>query len=218
LAAALEVSRADVHKTFTLEDLLLAAWKRDPMAWGLRGHEKEYPDSERMHVELVRASEKGKNLKGGLVALGLLEKVRQRTYRLTPAGIAEASEVASVEPSVRGKADRAFADAVSAVLSHPVFREWILDQGLPKHFRDAGHFWGIAPGTPPSVIKSRIVEIDNTLNKARSILDSRGADDVTVRHGHTLFDRTDIDRAWMFQTTLKRRFAGELATLNVVLD
>lgn len=87
LAAALEVSGGDVQQTFTLEDLLLTAWKRDAMAWGLRGHESHYPDSERMHVELVRASQKGKNLRGGLVALGLLEKVRQRTYRLTPAGV-----------------------------------------------------------------------------------------------------------------------------------
>jgi hypothetical protein len=57
--------------TFTAEDLLLAAWKRDPMAWGLQGHESEHPDSERIYVTLDRA-----NVRGGLVGLGLFEKVR----------------------------------------------------------------------------------------------------------------------------------------------
>lgn len=119
---------------------------------------------------------------------------------------------------MRGKADRAFAAAVSAILSHPVIRDWLRDPTHPKHFRDAGHFWGIAPGTPPSVIKGRIAEVDNTLRKALSILNSRGADEVTARHGQTLFERTDIDRAAEFQATLKRRFSAELSTLSVTFD
>jgi hypothetical protein len=56
LLAALDCSNGDLNSTFTAEELLLAAWKRDPMAWGLRGHEKEHPDSEKIYVELDRAS------------------------------------------------------------------------------------------------------------------------------------------------------------------
>lgn len=215
LLAAMECSGGDLRKTFTAEELLLAAWKRDPMAWGLRGHETEHPDSERIYTELDRASVRGSNVRGGLAGLGLFEKVQQRTYRLTPAGLAAASEVAGAEPSFRGKAERALADAVSAILSHPVFREWIKDPAMPKHFRDAGHFWGIAPGTPPSVIRARISGVDNTLATARSLLDEKGAEEIAARHGKALFDRTDIERAMEFQATLKRRFAKELSTLQV---
>jgi len=214
LLAAMECSGGDLRKTFTAEELLLAAWRRDPMAWGLRGHETKHPDSERIYTELDRASVRGSNVRGGLVGLGLLEKVQQRTYRLTPAGLAAASEVAGADPSFRGKAERALADAVSAILSHPVLREWIKDPALPRHFRDAGHFWGIAPGTPPSVIRARISGVDNTLEKARSLLDEKGADEIAARHGKALFDRTDIERAIEFQVTLKRRFAKDLATLQ----
>src|SRR5260370_11588576 len=147
LLAALDCSGGDLHKIFTAEDLLLAAWKRDPLAWGLRAHEREHPDSEQIYKELDRVSVGGKNVRGGLVGLGLLEKVRQRTYRLTPTGLAAASAITGADPISRAKAERTLADAIGAVLSHPVFREWLNDPAMPRHFRDAGHFWGIAPGT-----------------------------------------------------------------------
>jgi len=215
LLAALDCSGGDLGKEFTAEALLLAAWKRDPMAWGLRGHETEHPDSERIYVELDRAQVRGSNVRGGLVGLGLFEKVRQRTYRLTPAGLVAASEVAGADPSFRGKAERALADAIAVILSHPVFREWQKDAALPKYFRDAGHFWGIAPGTPPSVIRARIRDVDNTLVQARSLLDAKGADEIAASHGRLLFDRADVERAVDFQIMLKQRFAKDLALLQV---
>lgn len=217
LLAALECTGGDLRQIFTAEDLLLAAWRRDPMAWGLRGYETEHPDSERIYTELDRVSIGGRNVRGGLVGLGFLEKIRQRTYRLTPTGLAAASEVAGAEPSMRGKAERALADAVTVILSHTVFREWIRNPAMPKHFRDAGHFWGIAPGTPPSVIRARIAEVDNTLRKARSILEEKGVAEIAARHGKTLFDQVDIERAMEFQAALKHRFASDLATLQVAV-
>lgn len=217
LLAALVCSGGDLRKEFTAEDLLLAAWKHDPMAWGLRDYEKEHPDSERIYTELDRATVRGSNVRGGLVGLGLFEKVRQRTYRLTPAGLAEASEVTGADPSSRVKAERALGDAVAAILSHSVFRVWMKDSAMPKYFRDAGHFWGVAPGTPPSVIRTRIREVDNTLEKARSLLEQKAVDEIAARHGKALFDRTDIERAMEFQATLKRRFTKDLSTLQVEL-
>jgi hypothetical protein len=218
LLAALDCSKGDLNATFTAEELLLAAWRRDPMAWGLRGHEKQHPDSEKIYVELDRASVRGRNVRGGLAGLGLLEKVHRRTYRLTATGLAAASEVVGATPSMRGKAERSLADAIENILSHPVFREWTKDPSLPKYFRDAGHFWGIAAGTPPSVIRRRIAEIDHTLERAQATLDQNGRDEVAVRHGSMLFSRADLQRAAEFQATLKARFAKELATLQAAVS
>ncbi len=217
LLAALDCSGGDLGAVFTAEDLLLAAWKRDPIAWGLRGHEYEHPDSEKIYVELDRASVGGRNVRGGLAGLGLLEKVQQRTYRLTRTGLAAASEVAGAAPSMRGKAERVLADAVSSILSHPVFREWIRNPEMPKYFRDAGHFWGVAAGTPPTVMRSRITDVDHTLEKAQAMLGEGGFDEVAARHGKVLFDRDDVARAMEFQAMLKERFRKELATLQVSL-
>lgn len=217
LLAALECSGGSLEATFTAEDLLLSAWTRDPLAWGLRGHEREHPDSERIYTELDRASVKGSNVRGGLAGLGLLEKVRQRTYRLTPAGLSSASEIAGAASGSKEKAERALADAVKDILSHRVFLVWIQDPSQPKHFRDAGHFWGVAPGTPPSVIRARITDVDRTLEAALSLLNSKKIDFIAAQHGRPLFDRNDVVRAVEFQKMLKSRFADGLTTLSVVL-
>ncbi len=218
LLAALDCSGGDPRKSFTAEDLLLAAWKRDPLAWGLRAHEKEHPDSEKIYTEIDRVSVSGRNVQGGLVGIGLLEKVRKRTYRLTPKGLAEASAVAGADPTSRAKAERTLANAIGAILSHPVFVNWQKDAATPRLFRDAGHFWGIAPGTPPSVIRARISETDHTLATAQSLLDENGANEISARHGKALFDRNDIQRALEFHSTLKQRFASDLKTLSVILS
>src|SRR5258706_614971 len=166
LLAALDCSGGDLDKTFTSEDLLVAAWKRDRFAFGLRGYEQEYPDSDKVRKELDSRGARPGGASTGLVSSGLLLRVRERIYRLRPAGMAEAAEVVGAEPDTRGKAERVLAEAVGTILSHSVLRGWLKDSSSPKHFRDAGHFWGIAPGTPPRVIQSRILDIDRTLEKA----------------------------------------------------
>jgi hypothetical protein len=171
-----------------------------------------------MYKELESRGPKHNQEPSGPVGLGLLEKVRQRTYRLTPAGLAAASLVTGAAPDARAKAERKLADAVAAVLSHPVFREWMQDPTGPRHFREAGHFWGIAPGTPSRVIRARIGEVDNTLLAAKSMLDKQDADEASARHGKVLFDRKDIERAMGFQALLKKRFSRELELLQVALN
>lgn len=213
LLAALDCSGSNLEKTFTSEDLLVAAWKKDPTAWALQGY-PEHPDNDKIHKELDGRGARPGTPSAGLVPSGLVVRMRQRIYRLTPAGLAAAAEVVGAEPDARGKAERVLADAVGAILSHSVFRGWLKDPSAPKHFRDAGHFWGIAPGTPPNVIQTRISDIDRTLEKALSILEAGGVDEVAVRHGKALFDRMDIERALNFQATLKERFAKELVTLQ----
>jgi len=218
LLAALDCSGGDLEKMFTSEDLLVAAWKRDRLAWGLRGYEREHPDVDKLRKEIDSRGAKEGAPSTGLVSSGLLLRVQKRMYRLTPAGLAAASEVVGAKPETRGKAARGLADAIRGILSHSVFREWLKDASSPKHFRDAGHFWGIAPGTPAKVIQTRIIDVDNNLKTALGILDTEGVDEVSERHGKALFDRADIERAMKFQTVLKDRFAKDLAMLQVKLS
>jgi len=93
LLAALDCSGNDLEKTFTSEDLLVAAWKRDRLAWGLRGYEREFPDNDKIHKELDGRGAREGSASTGIVSTGLLLRVRQRIYRLTPAGFAAAAEL-----------------------------------------------------------------------------------------------------------------------------
>ena len=211
LVAALECSGGDLRTTFTFEELLVRAWKADPQSWGLRGFEKHHPDSERIHRELDSRGKGGH----GLVNLGLLEKVQPRVYRLTPNGLATASRLTPEDRGLQETAGRVLESEIRYVLQHPAFLQWLKDPSQPHRFRDAGQFWGVAPGTPPSVIRQRIRKVEQTLRAAMELLHQRDSDNVPEQGRGLLFDRTDVERCLEFQATLKTRFAKDLSFLGV---
>jgi hypothetical protein len=210
LAAALECSDGDTTRTFSSEELLLAAWKHDPASWGLRGYEREHPDSNRIHREL---DSRGKGQRG-IVGNGFLEKVRPRTYRLTPKGLAAATVAGDVDPEARERLNRVLEAEVIRVIEHPAFMAWLNDKNKPKSFRDVGHFWGVAPGTPPRVVRQRVQAVEETLTAAVELLERRELDQVGDRQGRLLFERTDLERGLEFHQEMKDRFRTELRLLT----
>jgi hypothetical protein len=210
LHAALTCSDGDLRRTFSSEELLVAAWKNDRASWGLRGYEREYPDSNRIHREL---DSRGKGNQG-IVGSGLLERVRPRTYRLTPKGLAEAAATSTEGSEVHERTDRVFEMEIKRIVGHPAFAGWLQAPDTPKSFRDAGHFWGVAPGTPPRVVRQRVTGIDETLEAARRLLASRGVEQLGDQHGRVLVDLRDIERAQEFQQMLKDRFSDDLRILT----
>jgi hypothetical protein len=210
LAAAVECSEGDTSRTFSSEELLIAAWRRDPLAWGLRGYEREHPDSNRIHREL---DSRGKDQQG-IVGQGFLERVRPRTYRLTPKGFAEATLVVGADPERLARLNRVLEAEVTRVIEHPAFVGWLQDPSTPRSFRDVGHFWGVAPGTPARVVRQRLQSVEETLNAALSILDQSNLQEVGDRHGSLLFERNDVLRALDFHREMMRRFESQLGVLT----
>ena len=211
LLAALACSGGHCEKTFTSEDLLVRAWKNERPAWGLRGYEDEYPDADKIHKELDGRGAASK----GIIGLGYIERVHNRVYRMTPAGLMAGSALRPADPIVREKAGRTLEHEIRQILEHAVFRAWLQNPALPKHFRDAGHFWGIAPGMPPRTIRERVEAIEQTLQAASAFLAHAGVDEVTEQRGKILFQREDIERSLAFHECLKKRFARDLALLKV---
>lgn len=214
LLAAVECSGGDTGKTFTFEELLVAAWREDKHSWGLRGFETEHPDSERIHREL---DSRGGNSKG-LVELGWLDKVRPRVYRMTLKGLTETGRTKPEHKVVREKIRRQSEEEIRNIIEHPAFRQWLTDQERPKKFRDAGAFWNVALGTPAEVIKKRIQHVDDVLSSALELLTEAGVEGLASGRGGLLFDRADIQRGLEFQQTLKQRFAADLRFLGVSLS
>lgn len=214
LIAAVEGAGADTDTSFTIEDVAVWAWKQDRSAWGLRGYEPDYPDLDKVRKEM---GARGADAKG-LVQLGWVERVDPRVYRLTPVGLAEyvtlSASSGTANSELQDKASRKLEGEVSRILEHPVFKQWLIDRNKPKHFRDAGHFWGIAPGTPPDIVRDRVGGIDNILRSAMKLLNERGVDEIAASRGKVLFDRQDIERCIEFQETMKNRFSRDLHVLN----
>jgi hypothetical protein len=210
LLAALRCSDGSCEKPFTIEDLLVCAWKKEKSAWGLRGYETEYPDADKIHKELDSRGLASK----GIVGLGYLEKVHHRVYRLTPAGLMASSTLRSFDPVIRERAGRRLEQAIKQILEHPVFRMWLKDPALPTRFRDAGHFWGIAPGMPSQTVRKRVDFVEWTLKAASDFLNGAVLDGVSELRGKVLFQREDIERGWEFHESLKKRFSRDLAILD----
>jgi len=211
LAAAFAITGGDLDAVFSSEELLIQAWSTDPTAWGLRGFEKEHPDADRIHREL---DSRGKGQKG-LVDQGLVERIRPRTYRLTPEGLLRATHLAGSKRVSLERLDRVAESEIRRILEHPVFRCWLENPAEPRSFSEAGYFWGIAAGTPPGVIRQRIGRVDQWLVVADQLLSEKGVDEVAEGSGRPLFERNDIARCREFQTTLKERFGEPLRRLGV---
>jgi hypothetical protein len=209
LLAAFECCGGDCQRSFTAEELLVHAWEGDKMAWGLRGFEEQHPDSAKMFKELDAHA--GKQ---GIVGRGLLERVHKRVYRLAPAGLAAISALRPSDPIAREKAGRRLEEEIRQIIEHPVYKLWRRDPKQPTWFLQAGHFWGIAPGTPSKTVRDRVTAVERTLAAASKFLKERGVDEVTEQRGKVLFDRQDIERCFEFQATLKERFARDLRLLD----
>lgn len=208
LAAAASLIGADLRREFSFEELLVRAWERDYAPWGLRGFERQHPDSERLHREL---DSRGREQKG-LVEQGYFEKVRPRVYRLTARGLAEAT-LASGDSAARERVNRQMESEVRRVLEHPVFVSHLKDPDRRIDFRDASSFWNIAPGTPPRVIAERVRSVPQTLTAALALLEARDVEEMGEGRGRRLYDRSDIIRTLEFARMLRTQFDRELRLL-----
>ncbi len=210
LLAALACGEGNCEKTFTSEDLLVSAWKSDKPAWGLRGYEDAHPDADKIHKELDGRGAANK----GIIGMGYVERVHNRVYRMTPAGLMAGSALRPADPIVREKAGRTLEHEIKQILEHTVFRAWLQNPALPKHFRDAGHFWGIAPGMPPRTVRERVEAIERTLRAASAFLAESGVEEVAAQRGGILFQREDVRRSLEFHECLKQRFSRDLSLLG----
>src|SRR5262245_48840612 len=165
LLAAVELSDGNLDRNFTAEELSVVAWKRDQTTFGLRGYENDYPDSNKLFKSI--------DSQLGLVVRGFITKVGDRTFQLTAGGLAAASQLGVPDTEQQLKLERELGSAVNKLISHPSFIEWTKDQSKPAKFSGAGHFWGVAPGTPPRVVRDRIARIETTLKEALNYMDAR---------------------------------------------
>lgn len=222
LLAALEVSGGNISKEFTAEDLLIKAWKLDKSAFGLRGYEKLYPDSNILYTKLMG--------KSGLVRTGYLKKVGEKTYTITEAGLAVASRLKPTDGITKIKIDRQIHDAVIKIINHNTYNDW--RKGHPINFKDAMWFWRIAPGNPPKIIKERISVIENTLVEAiKKVEELGGKFSVELRElnestkdnlidnnkliidkkrGYILIDVSELNNCLKFHNYLLKKFKDEL--------
>jgi hypothetical protein len=135
-------------REFTEWELTVASWNRDKARFGLRGYDQAYPDHKRVMMEIM-----GKKPQNP-VTLGLMEKVRPNTYRLTALGQAEAARLRS-GGTARAAMSNAKTDlyrTAANLVHHPVFVQWKNDPDQPRKWTEVIPFLALGgdPQTDPA--------------------------------------------------------------------
>jgi hypothetical protein len=207
LRAAVSLAGGDTTRDFTGEDILVQAWKEDKLAWGLRGYEQSYPDSNKLYTKL--------DGKDGLVDRGLLRNVGPRTYQITETGLLEGTRLVQTDEESQVKIERQLQDSVLKILGHPAFKSWLKDPKTPAHFGDVGAFWGVAPGTPAKVVGARVGKVEQVLRSALKSLEKRNVEEFVKERGSRVrIEREDIERCLAFHQDMKTRFKSDLLILD----
>lgn len=206
LMAAMRLCDGDSSRTFTAEELAVAAWMDDKASFGLRGYENEYPDSNKLFKSI--------DSKGGLVAKGLIVKVGDRTFQVSGGGVAAGSQLMPSTEEQQLKLERDVGAAVNRLVSHPAFLEWLKDRTKPTRFGVAGQFWGIAPGTPARVVRDRMANVESTLREAAQYMLSRGVNTLYKEKNRVLCELKDVERCLEFNEAIKQRFSKEIEILK----
>jgi hypothetical protein len=208
ILGALQISDGDTERTFTFEELVVSTWKLYKNVFGLRGFEELYPDSAKIHPNVYHGS--------ALVGKGLLRTIDERVLSMTDAGIARALSLKTADVDSKLGLPRKLRTAILDILEHRVFREWLEDPSKPKDFRGAGVFWGISPGTPSKVVRTRIQDVERKLEEILNFLENAGLDHVKEERvgGRILFEKVDVERCLEFHEEMKVRFRNELCLLD----
>lgn len=167
LLAADDLSAAG-SREFTEWELTVAAWRRDPARFGLRGFEQKYPDHKRVMSEIMGSKPSNP------VQLRHLEKVRPSTYRLTALGRSEAARLRS-GGSLKTTRERDPHATLAAYVGGRAFVRWRNDPEQPRHWADVAEFLTAAPGAPEDDVPA---QLDYVRRAIRSGLDYCRSKDV----------------------------------------
>ncbi len=216
LMAAFDLDSGE-EESFTAEDLVVAAWRRFPRAFGLRGHNDDqgmplYPDSNRVFAEIMGSKPIRKR--------GYLVKVGQKVYSLTVSGremalrLCNSSSAESPESDTQGgKATlsrRILAKLDRLLGSRAVLRVQMGQEGRIT-FHDACMFWSITPGSTSIELEGRLANLESVIKHAEEAIKSGASE---LRTGSDDLSNSTPELLRKVHKTLLERFPQELDTIR----
>lgn len=217
LVAALELKR-DGHEPVTAEALTIAAWKRWPQAFGMRGFREHYPCTNQTFTNLMGER--------GLPARGWLIKVGQKLYKLSRHGLAEAERLTSTEnpPAVirrdlaRIQVPKDVEKKLLAVFYTQAFRRYAAGLRREITFRDACQFWELTDAMRGREVDDRLALVADAL---RAVADVIVGESIQLSNGmvvgRSLVDDLTQMHQWLmdeFATSLRRQREGSFRRIG----
>ena len=198
------------HSPFSAEDLIVASWRENPKAFGLKGYAEQYPDSNR-----VLASIMGER---GLARRGWLSKMGQKLYTLSPEGQRVVKRLLEgttdeeddvPEPAVAQRLPKDQERVLLSLLDSSARKKMAEGKAYELSFADACRFWAITDNLSPEAL-------DAQLNKVESVLShgERAAAKGPILIGHRELTRSDMETLRQCHEYLQERFERHLMLLR----
>lgn len=196
---------------FSAEDLIVASWRENPKAFGLKGYAEQYPDSNR-----VLASIMGER---GLARKGWLAKMGQKLYTLSPEGQRVVKRLLEGDNDEEDEAPEPAANVQRLPRDQEKVLLSLLDSSARKKmeegkayelsFADACRFWSITDNLSADAL-------DAQLNKVESVLShgERAAVKGPIMIGHREVTRSDMEMLRHCHEYLQERFERHLMLLR----
>lgn len=210
LIAATEINGAE--KSFTAEDLVLAAWRRFPDTFGLQGYAEKYPDSNRVLTNIMGNK--------GLRGKGWIRKVGEKRYKITEAG-REAARLLSSEKrqvSRSSSLSRESRDLLVRLINAKALDKCRSCQKDTLTFSDACSFWNISVRSTASLLKIRLADIETILSAAENIIQKNEIEALSFTHGESDLTLKDINDLRVLHLFMIDKFKNELDVIRKRYD
>lgn len=203
------------HRPFSAEDLVVAAWRKFPDAFGLAGYRDAdgtllYPDSNRVFAEIMGTKP--------MRSRGLLAKVGNKMYQLTEAGreyvrlLASRSGAPYIE---RAGLAREVQSELKRLLVSRANEKYRSGRLADLTFPDACAFWRISPRSSAIELQGRLANFSAVLTTAKTAIQRQA---LTFEHGGQTFSVQDLDGLLHLHGHLLERFQTEIAVIQKRTD
>jgi hypothetical protein len=203
-AAALE---AQGQTPFTAEALIVAAWQKYSLTFGLKGFEEQYPDSNKVLSSLM--GEKG------LVKRGWLLKNGHKQYTLTRDGRQvvrrlQQGDAPAPRPAAPVKLSREHDKLLQGLLVSTAYEKFREGRQQELKFADACRYWGITENLSGDALDERLDLLEMTLAESERQIGNGSA---TLGNGHSITG-DDTGVLCDLHGYLRQRFAPHLTLLR----
>ncbi|GBD37478.1 hypothetical protein HRbin36_02612 [bacterium HR36] len=194
------------HSPFSAEDLIVAAWKEFPKAFGLRGYSEQYPDANRVLSAIMGER--------GLAKRGWLAKVGQKLYSVSRDGqriakrILEGKEPDD-EPPPTHRLPRDQQKLLLHMLDAAAVDKFVTGQTFDLTFAEACKFWDLGEQSTGETVDRKLQAVEKLLETAQEL---------ASKHGLVIQQReiteSDLELLRKVHRHLKDRFSRHLMLLR----
>ncbi len=191
---------------FSAEDLVIAAWKKFPDAFGLEGYGDQYPDSNRVFTKIMGDK--------GLRGRGWLFKVGEKLYQLSEAGKLYAQSIIEGErasPS-RASLDRKQKDFLQRLLQSKAVQKVKNQNYDDVIFVDACSFWDISPRSTASTLAARLTSAESLISHVEKLIEENKS--LALVHGGIAITPEDLTILKKTHEFLLEKFKNELIIIR----